>query len=974
MPSKGWKQLLAGAPWFQRPGAFPVEAYSEFVPPPRLGPKPYGTTGIDPRPERDLFGWNITEYEEAFELRPGLEALAHRAVGALVHLGEGHSSHGISRGKLHKNPYWPDELAKAAGQLKHEHYLVLLPLALARTQDDKGRIRWTLFGGSEQGPERAFWMSFFNAPGREEPAERAIDFFRGLLAQAYGQEVNDGDQLYDVGFRILPSEKRDALAWPAADSLPAWARPFEWRPRQGLKGVHYLLTFRPFGNLPSSVQRAYLAGDLYLLPFPGSLVFWGTLGYRRLRKQLPFANQIPLLHLFARHEDPQGLRVPQSGWLHEPRPGEAEPDPHHGPFRNTYKRSHRWQRIHRHEDELAVLAHEDKVAHVLFSTAGSDLGLYGKPMARNAQVWSQEGRLLLDGPQATTHDICAAHDVIVEGGLFGYRFQFPAMRVGRHEIYWHRPLAAFRSSETKQPTVLPSAPLGYLTAYDADKPDLDHPVEFWPRMLQREWHRAATDLFDRAHDDRRHQTARNVRKLLDVRDVMGRALPCAFARSMLALPCEQTLGEWLTALIRKSCEYERGRALFEHLWDDVIDQKASPIKHAAQSLTFQKTANRPFEIAYWKTIYQLAHGQYQTKNNADCVLDEPTQKALPHHRRDLDDLGDFLLGYYEELIGEHKLRGKALAGDVPFPWQTAFPFPWMGGWLANQEGKAQERDVVLVIPGRDRGRAVIMADHYDTAYMADCYDPSLGGNGARLAAAGADDNHSATAAMMLAAPIFLEMSRRRALGCDIWLVHLTGEEFPADCIGARALCRQLVERTLKLRLPDGAWHDLAGTRVQGVYVMDMIAHNNDHERDIFQMAPGANRESLWLAYQSHLAAEAWNANTRAWNRRPSRKSCGPGQRCTDGQSTPATARHPVLEGQVRLAYDPRSTLYNTDGQIFSDVGVPVVLFMENYDINRVGYHDTHDTMENIDLDYGAAVAAIAIESVARAATEKSPYA
>jgi len=390
-------------------------------------------------------------------------------------------------------------------------------------------------------------------------------------------------------------------------------------------------------------------------------------------------------------------------------------------------------------------------------------------------------------------------------------------------------------------------------------------------------------------------------------------------------------------------------------------------------LTYKHTANRPFEVAYWKTIFQLAHGQYLTKNNADCVLDEPTQKALPHHRRDLDDLGDFLLGYYEELIGQHDLRGRALAGDVPFHWRTAFPFQWMGGWMNNQEGKALERDVVLVIPGRDRSRAVIMADHYDTAYMADCYDPALGGSGARLAAAGADDNHSATAAMMLAAPIFLNMSRDRTLGCDVWLVHLTGEEFPADCMGARALCQLLVEGTLKLRLPDGDWHDLSGTRVQGVYVMDMIAHNNDHDRDVFQMAPGANRESLWLAYQSHLAAEAWNANTRAWNRRPSRKGRGPGRRSTDGQTVPATARYPVLDGQVRLAYDPRSTLYNTDGQIFSDVGVPVVLFMENYDINRVGYHDTHDTMENIDLGYGAAVAAIAIESVARAATEKSPF-
>ncbi len=46
--------------------------------------------------------------------------------------------------------------------------------------------------------------------------------------------------------------------------------------------------------------------------------------------------------------------------------------------------------------------------------------------------------------------------------------------------------------------------------------------------------------------------------------------------------------------------------------------------------------------------------------------------------------------------------------------------------------------------------------------------------------------------------------------------------------------------------------------------------------------------------------------------------------------------------------------------------------MENYDINRTGYHDTHDTMANIDLDYGAAVAAIAIESAARAACEAPP--
>ncbi len=124
-----------------------------------------------------------------------------------------------------------------------------------------------------------------------------------------------------------------------------------------------------------------------------------------------------------------------------------------------------------------------------------------------------------------------------------------------------------------------------------------------------------------------------------------------------------------------------------------------------------------------------------------------------------------------------------------------------------------------------------------------------------------------------------------------------------------------------------------------------------------------------------MANMIWNANTLRWNRQPTRRDAGPGKRIAarkgDGERLhfplPAVARHPQLHGEVRIPKDPRSSLYNTDGQIFSDAGVPVVLFMENYDINRQGYHDTQDTMLNIDLDYGAALAAIAIETVARTA-------
>lgn len=747
--------------------------------------------------------------------------------------------------------------------------------------------------------------------------------------------------------------------------MPEWTAPLLLQPRASLRRVKYLLTFRPFQLLPAAVQRAYLAGELHLLPFPGSLVFWGTAPYHQLQQEFPFAAQIPLLHLFARHENPRGIRVLQSGWLHEPRPGQPEPNHRYGPVRNTYKRHHRWARIHRYEDELAVLAHEDRMAHVLFSSKPDDLGLYGKPMARNAQIWTHDWHLLLDGPQATRDDLDRAESALAEGGLFGYRFLFPAMRVGGYEVFWHRPLVAYLD-HTGQPALLPSAPLGYLTAYDAVRPDLAHPIELWPRLLQRSriWPRRRFLIMLMIHVLIRRLTTS---ASFSTHCLLGRPLPPVLARRLLNLPRHQTLTEWLDCLPQHSLDPERTHRLVDELRQGLAEPLAPP----AETLTFRHTARRSFEIAYWRTIAFLAHGWYLTKNNADCVRDPATQQAQPHHRRDLDELANYLIRYYTGLIRKHQLTGQALAGELPFPWQTDFRFPWMGGWLHNQEGKQEERDVVVVIPGRDRGRAVIMADHYDTAFMADRYEKNHGGNGARLAAAGADDNHSATAALMLGAPIFMELSRAGKLACDVWLVHLTGEEFPADCLGARHLCQCLVEGRLKIRLPEDVWHDLSAMRVQGVYVLDMIAHNNDHESDVFQIAPGTGGESLELAYLAHGAAEAWNAGTPGWNRRPSRRGRHQGQRSPDGSTIPEVALHPELIGEVRLPYDVRSTLYNTDGQIFSDAGVPVVLFMENYDINRVGYHDTHDTLENIDLDYGAALAAITIETVARAAQEKT---
>jgi Zn-dependent M28 family amino/carboxypeptidase len=379
------------------------------------------------------------------------------------------------------------------------------------------------------------------------------------------------------------------------------------------------------------------------------------------------------------------------------------------------------------------------------------------------------------------------------------------------------------------------------------------------------------------------------------------------------------------------------------------------------------TATRAFEEGFWNDISFLAHGRYVNKDNADCAQDPQTLSRLAHCHRDLEALGDYLIGRHREAIREAGLEGQALCGEVPFHWKTDFDFPLFGGWKENQEGRTHERDILVVIPGKNRREAVVLADHYDTAYMEDLYDKSRGGTGARISAAGADDNHSATATLLAAAPVFLKLAKEGRLERDVWLLHLTGEEFPADCMGARHFCQALVEGTLRLRVKADESVDLSGTRVAGVFIMDMIAHNREDDRDNFQISPGVGAASLELARQAHVANRIWNARTEEWNRSPERREGGRGKRSADGRRMPEIAHHLRLFGEIRTSENPLSSLFNTDGQIFSDVGVPVVLFMENYDIDRVGYHDTQDTMANIDLDYGTALAAIAIEAAARVA-------
>jgi hypothetical protein len=201
----GWLEFLKGFPWYKGENNYPLRAYSEYMPPARNGISPY-TGEIDSRvfENKDEYGWKISEFEEEFQLRPGLEETGRQILEHIVQMGSGKfPAHlaGHKQKNLINNIFWPEELILHPGLPERERYVSLLPLALSKTKDDKGRVRWTFFGASEQGPEKAFWKSFYEAPGKEVPVSVFLSLMQWILKNAHGIPVKNEEHLKNLGFR-----------------------------------------------------------------------------------------------------------------------------------------------------------------------------------------------------------------------------------------------------------------------------------------------------------------------------------------------------------------------------------------------------------------------------------------------------------------------------------------------------------------------------------------------------------------------------------------------------------------------------------------------------------------------------------------------------------------------------------------------------------------------------------------------------
>lgn len=223
----------------------------------------------------------------------------------------------------------------------------------------------------------------------------------------------------------------------------------------------------------------------------------------------------------------------------------------------------------------------------------------------------------------------------------------------------------------------------------------------------------------------------------------------------------------------------------------------------------------------------------------------------------------------------------------------------------------KQTNLIAVIPGADpSARPVLLASNIDTAFADDVFTST----GKRVSVPGADDNASGTAALLGIAPVLRDMK----LPHEIWLVHLTGEEFPADSLGARYFASRLLKEKKD---------------IEGAVIVDKIGYWERSDK-IFAVDPGEAPGSLAMARIAVNAAKALTG----------------------------------LEGAVRTRFNEESQLYNTDGSVFSEAGFPTLLLTEQVNkpesYYRKGSHLSTDGSKKIDWSYASDIAKVAAETVA----------
>jgi hypothetical protein len=228
-----------------------------------------------------------------------------------------------------------------------------------------------------------------------------------------------------------------------------------------------------------------------------------------------------------------------------------------------------------------------------------------------------------------------------------------------------------------------------------------------------------------------------------------------------------------------------------------------------------------------------------------------------------------------------------------------------------------QSNLIAIIKGTSGGPPIVMADHIDAACEEDTFEKTR----RRVTSPGADDNATATAALLAAAAVLQNARPKR----DIWLVHLTGEEFPSDDLGARYFLSELMRTRQDIR---------------AVVIADFIGwHHPGKPR--FQISPTR------VPGSERMAALALDA---------------------------ARQLAPELTAVYQARTKSRNSVFQTDLSMFEFYGIPGILFNEDMDYadpksGSPHNHQSTDVLTNTNIRFAAAVARIWIEAVLRLAND-----
>jgi hypothetical protein len=328
-------------------------------------------------------------------------------------------------------------------------------------------------------------------------------------------------------------------------------------------------------------------------------------------------------------------------------------------------------------------------------------------------------------------------------------------------------------------------------------------------------------------------------------------------------------------------------------WPAEIDWVPAPSARPAPAQVALQVSGWPDEFAVrYQEDLRIADGELEARYPLSGRTGRFRTKGSFQPDHDLERLVDYLEERYR-VLSIKTVRQR---------------FTWRG---------IPQSNLIAIIQGTEGGPPVVMADHIDTA----CEEDTFARTRQRVTGHGADDNATATAALLGAAAVLRDAHPRH----DIWLVHLTGEEFPSDDLGARHFLSEAMR---------------ARQDIRAVVITDFIGWHAPG-KPAFQVSPTS------IAGSERMAALAVDA---------------------------ARQLAPELSVIYAARNELRNSVFQTDLQEFEFYGIPGVLFNEDMDYSdrstgNPHNHQSTDVASTLDPAFAAAVAKVAIETTLRLAND-----